>query len=73
MLNHYNYIWENDKNFIIQSPDDRDILNQLPADVQTNIYAGFIYYDFLTAFEGTFYIEKPENEFTSQENHYYTW
>jgi hypothetical protein len=45
----------------------------LPPDVQTNIYAGFIYYDFLTAFEGTFYIEKPENEFSSQENSYYTW
>jgi len=70
---HFSYRWDNDKNFIIQSSNDKAIFDQLPMEVQTNIYAGFIYYDFLSAFEGTFYIEKPENEYSSKENSFYTW
>ena len=54
----FNYRWSNHKNFLIQNSEDLRIFNELPVNVQINIYAGFIYYDFLSSFEGTFFIEK---------------
>jgi hypothetical protein len=59
---HFHYRWNHNKNFVIERDDDKQILNQLPMEVQTNIYAGFIYYDFLSAFEGIFYIEKEDHD-----------
>ena len=42
-------------------------------EVQINILAGFIYYDFLSAFEGTFFIEKQEYDQGYQDQPFYTW
>ena len=49
------------------------IFNEIPVNVQINILAGFIYYDFLSDFEGTFFIEKQAYDQGYIDEPFYTW
>lgn len=57
---YFEYFWRNDKNYAIQTEDDMKLLDELPYNIQANIYKDFLFEDFLEQFKVYFYLLKPE-------------
>ena len=51
LLIFFNYKWEKDRNYVVQTKEDKAILSELPSYVQTNLFKNFIYHDFLMNFK----------------------
>jgi hypothetical protein len=48
---YFEYYWQNDKNYAIQSDEDRRFMNELPNNIRTDIYKDFLFADFLYMFQ----------------------
>jgi hypothetical protein len=44
---YFDYRWENDHNQAISEPEDVALLEQLPSEIQCNIYKDFMFFGFL--------------------------
>ena len=52
------YYWKNDKNFALSTPLDKEMMGQLPDEVQNQIYKNFLHGEFLIKFGSFFTIFK---------------
>ena len=48
---YFEYYWQNDKNYAIQSEEDRRFMNELPNNIRTDIYKEFLFADLLYMFQ----------------------
>jgi len=63
----FEYKWRNDRNQAITRMEELNLLTQLPDDIQSEIYAKFLFKSFLNDFKSVFKIPK----FKSRQ--LYTW
>jgi hypothetical protein len=66
----FDHRWSNDKNQAITSDADRDLVEQLPIEIQRAIYTDFLFKGFLQNFRRYFSIPNYQN---SNKHSYYTW
>lgn len=57
---YFEYYWQNDKNYAIQSPEDSRFMNELPNNIRNDIYNEFLFADFLYMFEIHFKMQKED-------------
>lgn len=72
---HFDYRWKNDRNQAIDDPSEKELLGQLPDQVQNKLYQSFLFRNFLNVFRDTFKIPKDEakNSVRSGMLPHYTW
>jgi hypothetical protein len=56
----FDYKWNFDKNQALDDPEEKEILAQLPNEVQDRLMTNFIFRDFLGIFRAFFRIENME-------------
>ena len=54
MEGHFEYRWRTDKLAAFSEASDISLKEQLPWDVQQDIFVGFVFRDFLKTFKGIF-------------------
>jgi len=64
------YRWLNDKNQAVSDDKDRELISQLPLEIEQQIYSNFMFKNFLKNFSRYFSIE---NRKSPQCHSYYTW
>ena len=47
---YFEYYWQNDKNYAIQTETDQRFMDELPNNIRTDIYKDFLFSDFLYMF-----------------------
>ena len=67
---HMKYKWGNDRNQALQEEEDVTILEQIPEEVQDEIYYKFLHQKFLRDFEKYFTFEKT---FTGLRLNFFSW
>ena len=58
---YFEYYWQHDKNYAIQSDDDKRFMKELPKHIRRDIYKEFLFKDFIYLFRTHFKIIKEEN------------
>jgi hypothetical protein len=66
----FDHRWRNDKNQSISTDADRDMVEQLPIEIQRAIYTDFLFKGFLQKFRRYFSIPNYQNP---NRHSYYTW
>jgi len=66
----FDYKWQNDKNLAIMNDDDQTILQQMPEEIQLEIYTNFLFKTFLSRFR---YYFKIENTFSHRKHAFFNW
>ena len=56
----FDYKWNKDRNQAMDDDQEQALLEQLPIEVQNNIFCKFLYFDFISIFRETFKIMKIE-------------
>ena len=54
IVEHMNFIWNNNRNMFLDSKSDRDLFIQLPSSCQLQLYTDFIFQEFLFKFRRLF-------------------
>jgi hypothetical protein len=67
----FDHKWQHDKNLAIMHPDDQDLLEQLPNEIQLQIYRDFLFRSFLKSFKRYFTIENVGAH--ARAHTHYTW
>lgn len=78
---YFDYRWKHDKNQAIDDEEEQKILEQLPDNVQNDIFARFLFQNFMMLFRETFLVPLPQyvdqvidNGFSFTSNcKFYTW
>ena len=65
---HFDYRWKTDKLAGFTDEEDKNLIVQLPSDVQQEIFVGFLFKDFLTTFKSIF--EFPNYDCLNQPSTY---
>lgn len=68
--NFFDYRWNNNPNSAIHDQTDKDLLDQLPNDIQRKIYTDFLFMGFLQNFRKYFCIP---NLSSMHKNSFYSW
>lgn len=58
---YFEYYWQHDKNYAIQSDDDKRFMKELPKHIRRDIYKEFLFKDFIYLFRTHFKIIKEDN------------
>lgn len=58
---YFDYFWKNDRNYAIKSEEDQRFMDELPNNIQTDIYKDFLFQDFLQLFKVHFQFTKPQS------------
>lgn len=58
---YFEYYWKNDKNYAIQSDEDKRFMKELPKHIRRDIYKEFLFKDFIYLFRTHFKLVKEEN------------
>ena len=58
---YFEYYWQHDKNYAIQSQMDNRFMKELPKHIRRDIYKEFLFKDFLYMFRTHFKLYKDEN------------
>ena len=51
---YFEYYWQNDKNYAIQSEEDLRFMQELPPQIRRDVYKDFLFQDFLHQFKSYF-------------------
>lgn len=70
----FDYKWNNDRNMAIDDKAEKDLLDQLPPEVQDKLISGFLFNQFLSKFSDFFRLQKGGNTILGDvSRNYYTW
>lgn len=67
---YFKFKWMHDKNQALRDKDDLEIFDQIPDEIQDNVYEKFLYSDFLADYRKYFIFEK---KFSEHRHNYYSW
>jgi len=72
---YFDYRWVNDRNQAVSTEEDLKLFQELPSQVQRNIYSHFLFKNFIKNFEKFFDFpkENPENGPVKIDYSFYTW
>ena len=54
----FKYKWKNDRNYVMRQQESQKMLEQLPLDVQVQIFTKFLFSEFMITFKSLFKIRK---------------
>jgi len=68
---YFEYYWQHDKNYAIQSEDDKRFMKELPKHIRRDIYKEFLFKDFIYLFRTHFKVLKEDTG--NSKRQLYTW
>ena len=68
---YFEYYWQHDKNYAIQSEDDKRFMKELPKHIRRDIYKEFLFKDFIYLFRTHFKVLKEDTG--NGKRQLYTW
>lgn len=69
---YFEYYWQHDKNYAIQSDEDMRFMKELPKHIRRDIYREFLFKDFLYHFKTHFKLVREEST-GKLEQSFWTW
>ena len=70
---YFEYYWQHDKNYAIQSDEDKRFMKELPKHIRRDIYKEFLFKDFIYLFRTHFKLIKPDMGGPGGKRVQYTW
>merc|ERR1711871_1287172 len=71
---YFEYYWQNDKNYAIQTAEDLRFMDELPNNIRTDIYKDFLFADFLYMFNVHFKMQREQTMANaSNKQQFYDW
>lgn len=69
---YFDYYWQHDKNYAIQSDEDMRFMKELPKHIRRDIYKDFLFKDFLYLFKTHFKLVREDSS-GKMERAFWTW